>query len=87
MLHSWSPEEASPDGVEMGMRLLSQGQFEEALTCFEQAYMERHFTRVAYLGARLWWPTSWGMTMLPRPQRSWAAATFPGIRRWSITEL
>ena len=35
----------------MGMRLLSQGQFEDALSCFEQAYMERHFRRVAYLGA------------------------------------
>ena len=50
-VHSWSPEEANPDGVEMGMRLLSQGQFEDALSCFEQAYMERHFRRVAYLGA------------------------------------
>ena len=48
---SWTPESVAPDGVELGMRLLSRGQFKEALDAFEQAYMERHFRRVAYLGA------------------------------------
>ena len=33
------------------MRLLGRGQFEEALDCFEHAYTEAHFRRVAYLGA------------------------------------
>ena len=48
---SWSPESVAPDGVELGMRMLSRGQFKDALDAFEQAYMERHFRRVAYLGA------------------------------------
>jgi hypothetical protein len=48
---SWVPEEDGPDGVEMGMRLLSQGQFGDALAAFERAYTQRHFQRVAYLGA------------------------------------
>jgi len=49
--HSWAPESATPDAVELGMRLLSRGQFKKALDAFEQAYIERHFRRVAYLGA------------------------------------
>jgi hypothetical protein len=48
---SWPGEVVQHDPVEHAMRMLSRGQFKQALECFIAGYTEHHYRRVAYLGA------------------------------------
>jgi hypothetical protein len=48
---SWPIDAVQYDPVEHAMRMLSRGQFKQALERFIDGYTEHHYRRVAYLGA------------------------------------